>query len=472
MNFLEELLEYFDEEVVSSGLEPEMSASDFAFSDLNSDRDFEAILKIQEEYDLSPSEAEEFLEVTQSIQHSIGEELADIETLTKIDDYVDTFNAQPERLIGLINNVKGIYGEHEVIEALQANLTNGEIVVREYATNTPDTDLKIFDADGSLKEQIQVKISNDPHYILHTREGLSEDIKIVTNDEVLEKIIEIKGELPDGIEGIGISGQEITDQVARTLSILNETEPEFEMLIQDPVISEQLAYASENPFEEQPRFGRQVHADKRYKVPIRWVYSGSAEETMYAAAEWDPAGFEGVGNPIAEAEFYRPQTSPVSCAVVTQRNILESLTGHSFTEEDLMKYATDKGVFDPKTGTLSTHISAILRDCGFDCIDYSSASFEMIEASLRDGHKVMVGIDGNEIWSPLRDALTQEVLEQENLYHCLQVTGVDYSDPQDIKVILSDSGVGNGAMNAVSLKDFLSAWEDADNRLAIIGRKI
>jgi hypothetical protein len=62
-------------------------------------------------------------------------------------------------------------------------------------------------------------------------------------------------------------------------------------------------------------------------------------------------------------------------------------------------------------------------------------------------------------------------MEQDDLLHCLQVTGIDYSDPNDIKVILSDSGLKDGAMNAVSLKDFLSAWEDADNRLTIVSKK-
>jgi hypothetical protein len=471
MKFLEDILDYFDEEVVNDGFDSDLADVDYAFMDLDSDADHESILKIQEEYDLDLDEAEEFLEVTQSIQHSLGDGLADVETLSNIDNYVDTFNSEPKRVVGLINNVKGIYGEHEAIEMLKNQYTNGEIVMREYATNAKDTDLKIFDKEGNLLEKIQVKITDNPEYVLETRESLPDDIKIVTNDEVLEKIIAMKGELPDGIEGIGISGDEITDQVSRTLNILNETEPEFEMLIQDPVISEHLAFAGENPFAENAFFGRQVHADKRYNLPVRWVYSGSAEEAISVTTEWNPSEFEGMGNPIAESDFFRPQKNPVSCAIVTQRNILESLTGHVFSEEELIDYASAKGIFDPTSGTLSPHMSSILKDFGFQCQDYSSASFEMIESALNNGHKVMVGIDGSEIWNPLRDAATNGVMEQDDLLHCLQVTGIDYRDPDDIKVILSDSGVKDGAMNAVNLKDFLSAWEDADNRLTIVSKK-
>jgi hypothetical protein len=372
--------------------------------------------------------------------------------------------------------VKGIYGEHQVIEKLQESFNDGEKVLRTYATNTPDVDLEVFDSGGNLMEKYQVKVSNNPQYILETRASLAEDITILTTDEVIEEIIALKGELPDGIISSGLSCNEITDSVTRTINILSHTEPEFHMLITDPVISEHLQHGS-NPFAEAQVFGRQVHADKRYNIPIRWVYSSGEftpeliEGTEVFQMDWSPENFFGVGDPVREATFFTAQSTEFSCAIATQRNIIESLTGELLSEDELCQYAADKGIFDPKSGTLSHHLSALLREKGLDCEDLIGADFCMIEEALLEGKRVMVGVDASEITNPLRSTIDSAVVEQEDFLHCLQVTGIDYSDSTMTKVILSDSSSTDGALKAVSLEDFMAAWEDAQKRLTIIGKK-
>jgi hypothetical protein len=141
------------------------------------------------------------------------------------------------------------------------------------------------------------------------------------------------------------------------------------------------------------------------------------------------------------------------------------------SEEELIEYAMDKGIFDPEKGTLNSNLSAILKEKGLSCQDYDFATFEMLEGALVKGDKVMVGLDASEIWNPLRSMDGEGVVEQTNLFHCLQVTGIDYSDPEMPKVILSDSSTAERAIMAVSVEDFLSAWEDANCRLTIVSKR-
>ena len=478
MKFLEDILEYCDSEFQSEGLDADVDieSADFSFFDDGSDSDSSAIEIIKRDYCPDIDDPEQFLEITQSIQHSIGDALADKETFANIDNYIDTFNAEPYRIVGLVNNVKGIYGEHEVLEAFKAQFSDGEVILRDYSTNTPDVDLTVFDREGSVLEKIQVKVTNDPNYILETRESLPDDVTIVTTDEVIEKIIEMKGELPDGIIGVGLSCDDITESVERTINILSNTEPEFDMVLHDPVISEHMSQGS-NPFEiDEESFGRKVHADKRYNHPVRWVYGSGAvsvdaiDGTVPFEMDWSVDAFNGIGNPVDDARFFVSQESEFSCALVTQRNIIESLTGVSLSEEELIKYAADKGIFDPETGTLAKNLSIILREKGLNCQDYNFATFEMLEGALAKGDKVMVGLDASEIWNPLRSISGGDVIEQKNMLHCLQVTGIDYSVPDMPMVILSDSSTVEGAIKAVSMEDFMSAWEDANCRLTVVNK--
>lgn len=217
------------------------------FSDLETSEDHDIIKKISESYALSTKDAEEFLEVNQSIQHSLSK-FADVETLSNIDNYIDDFGADPKRLIGLVNNIKGIYGEHEVFEAFQNQVPTNYQLLRSYVTNAKDVDFEMFNESGDVVERFQVKISSNPRYITDTREELSDDITIITTDDAIESIIAEHGDLPDGIISVGLSSEEITHQVEKAINILSSTEPKYDALLRDPVISEHMQ-EDFNPFE-------------------------------------------------------------------------------------------------------------------------------------------------------------------------------------------------------------------------------
>jgi hypothetical protein len=478
MSILDSLIELFgNEEAAAEMIESvDIVEEAYIFYDFGDDQSLEIITKVSESYSLELPDAENFLEVTQSIQHSLSK-FGDQVYLSQVDDYIDNFNESPSSLIGLVNNVKGIYGEHEVFEKFRDALDDNVKIVRSMATNAKDVDFIIYNEDGEILDKIQVKISENPNYILKARESLSDDITIVTTNEAIENIIELKGELPVGIIGVDITNAEITEQVERTINILKNTEPEFDVLLHDPVLSEYMQQGiAENPFVD-GTLGRKMYSDYLDRPAYNWTFSGFEDipfeykaDYILHVPEWDPSNFAGAGNPFEEAMFFQPQIAGNSCAVVTQRNILESLTGESLTEEELCRHALERGIYHPSYGTPSSQISALLEEKGLICINKIDGSFDEINKALTEGKKVMVGLDASEISNPLRDLNTGEVIEQPNMGHCVQVTGIDYNCPTGIKVILADPGFTDGAVKAVELADFMNAWEDFHFRLTIVSK--
>ena len=80
----------------------------------------------------------------ESVLQAIARSRSDIEDISasvaEIDDYVDDFEADPKRLGGLLENIKGIHGELEVCERLNAN-DDGFFYALASSTNNPSVDI-------------------------------------------------------------------------------------------------------------------------------------------------------------------------------------------------------------------------------------------------------------------------------------------------------------------------------------------
>jgi len=94
---------------------------------------------------------------------------------------------------------------------------------------------------------------------------------------------------------------------------------------------------------------------------------------------------------------------------------------------------------------------------------YDSTLLDIADA-LEKGDRIIVGLDANEIWQPIRDKLGNP-LEQTDAGHAVWVTGIDTKPDGSVKIILNDSGDPNGMMKVVDALDFLNAWEDYGNFL-------
>jgi len=183
--------------------------------------------------------------------------------------------------------------------------------------------------------------------------------------------------------------------------------------------------------------------------------------------DWNPANFNGIGNPLNDSENWNLQTSPNSCAVMAQINIYESLTGYQLPEEIVCRIAEDIGWYDEQTGTPVIYTGNILQALGIPVEKSFDCSLGDIAGALSNGDKVMVCLDASEIWNPYRELTTGLPLEQNDSGHAVWVTGLDIESNGSVKVILNDSGLGEGKMMAVDGADFLNAWEDSGCFMAV-----
>lgn len=182
--------------------------------------------------------------------------------------------------------------------------------------------------------------------------------------------------------------------------------------------------------------------------------------------QWDVGEFDGFGNPVENAQFWQQQRGQSSCAVVAQTSVFESITGVCIAEEKACEIAQQHGWFDPEIGTRPSDVGKLLNELGILTEQKYNATLEDIANALEKGDRVIVGLDANEIWNPLRDA-NGVPIEQTNAGHAVWVTGIDTQPDGSVKIILNDSGHPDGKMVAIDALDFLNAWEDHSNFLVV-----
>lgn len=205
-------------------------------------------------------------------------------------------------------------------------------------------------------------------------------------------------------------------------------------------------------------------------------FQSSAEDSTFRAIDdhtvisdtaWNPSSFDGWGNPFEDADCWQQQEGSNSCAVVAQISVYESITGTEISEADACRIAEENGWYDPASGTIPENVGKFLEYCGIPIQQRYEATLVDIADALERGDKVVVGLDANEIWFPLRDPETGSPIEQSSAGHAVWVTGIDPEPDGSVKIILNDSGTPDGQRMVVDAEDFLNAWEDYSNFLVV-----
>lgn len=149
-----------------------------------------------------------------------------------------------------------------------------------------------------------------------------------------------------------------------------------------------------------------------------------------------------------------------SCAIKSQQIILNEF-GVPVTEDQCVQYSYEHGWYDGSgEGTNFADVGKLLTDGGISNHQQINADVFDIVNELSQGHKIIVGVDSNELWGNsfiewLRDFFCGDTPD-----HAIIVSGIDTSDPDNIMVYVTDPG--NGDHNkAYPLKQFMDAWKDA-----------
>lgn len=144
-----------------------------------------------------------------------------------------------------------------------------------------------------------------------------------------------------------------------------------------------------------------------------------------------------------------------TCAIKSQQIILHTF-GIDVPESQLTIEATQRGYYTPGFGSDAAQVGELLEDYGVGVHTREHATVYDLANELAQGHKVIVGVDADELWRP--SFFNDLFGEQAN--HALIVTGIDTSDPNDIRVILTDPGTGDVA-RSYPMAQFLDAWSDS-----------
>lgn len=150
-----------------------------------------------------------------------------------------------------------------------------------------------------------------------------------------------------------------------------------------------------------------------------------------------------------------------SCAIHSQYHVLKDY-GYTGTVEDLKAEAEANGWYDPATGTSPENVGKLLEAHGVPCNVYVNANEYNLISELAQGKRVIVGLDSGEIWEG--EGVLQDFWEKitgGGADHAVVVSGINTADPDNIKVVLTDSGAGHAAIE-YPLDQFMDAWKDGE----------
>lgn len=149
-----------------------------------------------------------------------------------------------------------------------------------------------------------------------------------------------------------------------------------------------------------------------------------------------------------------------TCAIRSQEIVLRAF-GVFTPQDELISEASHHGWYTQGHGTPIDDIGNLLDLHGINNHRVTDANVFNLADELGQGHKIIVAVDikelyGNSFWQSIKEFLVGKTPN-----HAMIVSGIDTSDPDDLKVILTDPGTGKTLFEC-PYERFLSAWNDSD----------
>lgn len=154
------------------------------------------------------------------------------------------------------------------------------------------------------------------------------------------------------------------------------------------------------------------------------------------------------------------QQYPDSCAIKSQQIILNEF-GIDVNEDQLVQFSYEQGWYNADgTGTAAEDVGNLLETANIPVTRQEDANVFNLVSELSQGHKVIVGVDSEELWGNKLMAWLKDFFMGDTPDHALVVAGIDTSDPDNVMVIVDDPGSGD-CHKAYPLDQFMDAWSDA-----------
>jgi hypothetical protein len=177
----------------------------------------------------------------------------------------------------------------------------------------------------------------------------------------------------------------------------------------------------------------------------------------------DGAARDVIGHPADDMAHWHQQHYEDTCNVSCEEFILDAVTGHHHSEDDLAREATARGWYQPGGGTPPIHVGELLEAHGVPIHREFGCTFDGLVEKLQDGEKVIVGVQSEAIRSPGADdhlPLTDYVMGIPSQFanHAVEVIGVKGAGTDHAMLILNDPGSPDGRGLMVPAEQFEHAW--------------
>lgn len=150
-----------------------------------------------------------------------------------------------------------------------------------------------------------------------------------------------------------------------------------------------------------------------------------------------------------------------TCAIQSQKLILDNFGIHK-TAEELIEDAKLHGWYSEGYGTPTEDVGKLLELYGVENHASFNNNIFSLANELAQHKQVIVSVDSNELWN--RDGVIGDMKDWfcgESPDHALIVAGLDTSDPDHVKVVLTDPGTGQLRVTYTE-EEFVSAWKDSN----------
>jgi hypothetical protein len=182
-----------------------------------------------------------------------------------------------------------------------------------------------------------------------------------------------------------------------------------------------------------------------------------SDHNMETTRHEAPKQFGEEANNSVSSDVYQGYND--TCAIRSQQLVLNDF-GIPVTQEDLINEATQHGWYAQGEGTPLEYVGNLLENHGVEVNRFANANIFNLTNELAQGHKVIIGVDANELWHNGLLQHAKDSLVGNTPNHALIVAGIDTSDPNNVQVILEDPGTGDVA-KAYPMEQFMNAWKDS-----------
>jgi RNA polymerase sigma factor (sigma-70 family) len=153
------------------------------------------------------------------------------------------------------------------------------------------------------------------------------------------------------------------------------------------------------------------------------------------------------------------------CAIMCEHFILHVFGIHK-TLEELRILASSKDWLK-EDGVEVMNLGAIPEYYGLTVNKIAPADIESINNALKQGHQIIVAVDGGELIGNPAEELAEDLLAGGLADHCVVILSVDM---ETNTISLFDPAIGVIPI-VVSIEHFLDAWEDSNNYMVVIRHK-